>query len=71
MEKVTKSLGGIFRTLERVGSPLQRLKSSLRTVSVIPRAIGRCWSRRSRGALGEKSNGQYERHRTAVTKEMM
>jgi uncharacterized protein YoxC len=71
LEKVTKSVGGIFRTLERVGSPLQRLKNSLRTVSVIPAAIGPMLVAAVRGALGDKANGQYERHRTAVTKEMM
>ena len=71
MEKVTKSLGGLFRTFERVGSPLQRLKSSLRTVSVIPAAIGPMLLAAVRGALGREGNGQYEPHRTAVTKEMM
>ena len=71
LEKVTRSLGGIFHVLERTGSPLQRLKTSLRTVSTIGSAVGPMLVAAVRGALGNEGNGQYERHRTAVTKEMM
>jgi uncharacterized protein YoxC len=71
LEKVTRSVGGIFRVLEKTGSPLQRLKSSLRTVSVLPSAVGPMLVAAVRGALGMQGNGQYEPHRTAVTKEMM
>ena len=72
LEKLTRSVGGTFRVLEKTGSPLQRLKSSVRTVSAIPSAIGPMLVAAVRGALGvEKGNGQYERHRPAVTKEMM
>ncbi|HJQ99627.1 MAG TPA: DUF948 domain-containing protein [Candidatus Polarisedimenticolaceae bacterium] len=71
LEKVTQSLGGIFRAFEKTGGPLQRLKSSLRTLSAIPSAVGPMLVAAVRGALGVEGNGQYEPHRPAVTKEMM
>ena len=70
IEKVTKSLGGMVRTLERTGTGLQRVKSSLRRVTAIPAAVGPMLIAAIRGAMGWADADPYERHRLPVTKEI-
>jgi uncharacterized protein YoxC len=70
IERVTKSVGGVVNTFHRVGSPLQRLKSSVRSVSAVSAAVGPMLVAALRGAFGWRDQGAYERHRLPVTEEM-
>ena len=70
VERVTKRLGGLFQTMERTGSLLQRARSSLRTVTAIGASVGPMLVAAIRGALSGPGNGQYERHHLPVTKEI-
>jgi ABC-type transporter Mla subunit MlaD len=63
LERVTQSMSSVFHVFERTGSPLQRLKSSLRTVTAIGASLGPMTVAAIRGALGVTAS--------PVTKEMM
>ena len=70
IEKLTKSLTGTVTKVRRIGSPIERVKSSVRTVAALGGALGPMVIGAVRGALNWNDPGAHERHRLPMTKEM-